>query len=582
MLNLGDDYAITSTVRTDELGLDSLVAVRIRSWFLNNFQVNIPALKILKGTPLRELIMQGVEELPEELAPKLFGGLQEDSTESSSEGPGTPPSPAPESETEVSEPFTDPEDNDKPGLDAEEILDGLTQVQEAQLKRFGPLSYTQSVFLFVHELLSDKSTLNNTVMLHLSGEIQVPALERAIRALGERHESLRTCFCERDGQMGQGVLAAPVVSFEHRRMYTKNDLFDEYKSLRKHVFDLAGGESSKTILLSSSAKDHYLLMSSHHILFDRLSNDAVMNDLERLYHGVDPGPAPLQYLDYSNEQHEQYASGRWNDAIEFWRREFATVPDPLPLHRSQITERQPLERYASRIPDFRINSQITGKIRQVAKKYRATPFHFHLAAFKILLHRFLGVTDVCIGIADSCRKDDYMRTGIGPFLNMLPLRMDASSGQTFVDAVEQARQKSLSVLDKSIPLEVILNELRVTRQSTHTPLAQAFMNYAENPLQDGQPFLGCRMEMTKQDMAELPYDITFTVINNNATGDTRILLNVQESLYTEDDAQILAHGYEDILREFTDEPTKVVGDTWRFRQPVLQKALTAGRGEYLP
>ncbi|GKT67262.1 beta-ketoacyl synthase domain-containing protein [Colletotrichum tofieldiae] len=84
MLHISDDYAITPAVRTDELGLDSLVAVRIRSWFLNKFQVNIPALQILKGEALQGLIEQAMEEIPKELAPKLFS-LQSDDTSSSSE-----------------------------------------------------------------------------------------------------------------------------------------------------------------------------------------------------------------------------------------------------------------------------------------------------------------------------------------------------------------------------------------------------------------------------------------------------------------------------------------------------------------
>ncbi|KAK0379659.1 beta-ketoacyl synthase domain-containing protein [Colletotrichum limetticola] len=570
MLHLSDDYAITPAVRTDELGLDSLVAVRIRSWFLNNFQVNIPALRILKGEALQSLIDHAVEEIPEELAPKLFSSSQSEDTspssEESSQKSGTPPSTAPETENSSVV-------NGDLGIKEEKEA----RPQEVQLERFGRLSYTQSVFLFVHELLPDKTTLNNTVMLHLSGEVRIPDLSRAVRALGERHESLRSCICERDGQPSQGVMKTPSFALEHKRIYTKSELFDEYAALRGHVFDLSRGETSRTILLSYSPRDHYLLMSSHHIFFDRASNDAVMGDLERLYNGYPLDPNPLQYLDYSDDQQRQYSSGEWDEAIKFWRHEFTTIPDPLSLHRSQISERQPLERYASRIPDFRIDKQLSAKIRQVARKYRATPFHFHLAAFKILLHRFLGTTDVCIGIADSCRRDDSMRTGIGPFLNMLPLRMVAKAEQPFLSALDEAREKSFAVLANSIPLEVILNELHISRQATHTPLAQAFMNYAENDLEDGQRFLGCRMTMMKQEMAELPYDITFTVINNT-TGDTRILLNLQESLYTESDAQILQHGYEDILREFANAPDDAVGSTWHFRPAVLQKALTLGRG----
>ncbi|KAL9039293.1 MAG: hypothetical protein Q9214_004936 [Letrouitia sp. 1 TL-2023] len=579
MLHLSDDYDITPSISTDELGLDSLVAVRIRSWFLNNFQVNIPALRILQGAPLHELIQQALEAVPSELTPKISSdqGLEPEVQEASlsqsdtdsNEGLDTPFTSDPQTESSSVHDELDVQEKPK-----EAIPQGL------ELKRFGPLSYTHLVFLFVHELLNDKTTLNNTVMLHLSGEIRIPDLAKAVRVLAERHESLRTCITTRNGQLVQGVLESPSLILEHKRIYTKEELFNEYISLRNYAFHLGRGQMSRIIILSYSSTDHYLLMGSHHLIFDRMSNDAVMADLERTYNGQQHDFEPLQYLDYSNEQYDQFSSGSWKESIDFWRREFTAVPDPLPLHRSQISDRRPLERYAGRIIDFRINSQISGKIRQVARKYRSTPFHFHLAAFKVLLHRFLGTRDVCIGIADSCRKDDYMRMSIGPFLNMLPLRMNANAQQNFGDAIVEAREKSYSILNNAIPFEVILNELQVVRNSTHTPLAQAFMNYAENNVEGGQSFLGCRMEIMKQDTAELPYDITFTVINNTA-GDMRIILNVQESLYAESDAQLIAHGYEDILQEFATTPDRQVGDEWQFRQSDLQKALTVGRGEFL-
>lgn len=490
MLHLSDDYAITPLVRTDELGLDSLVAVRIRTWFLNNFQINVPALRILRGTALQELVDQAVDEIPDELVPEL-SSLYKDSSSGLSETQSSGDGDGDTSETGASS-------------DDEALSEGKENTKEEpqalDLSRSGRLSHTQSVFLFVHELLSDKTTLNNTVMLHLRGNIRISDLSRAIRQLGARHEALRSCIIssEDDGLYSQGVLKTAPLALETKRIRTKDELAAEYAALRAHKFDLSLGQITRLILLSYSPTDHYLLMSSHHIFFDRLSNDAVMMDLERLYNGVPMEIAPLQYLDYSNEQARQYASGAWDDAIHFWKGQFKTLPDPLPLHRSQLVERTPLTRYASRINTFRIDEHLTGRLRRVARDHRTTPFHFHLAAFNVLLHRFLGIDDVCIGIADSCRGDDYMRTGIGAFLNMLPLRMQVHGDDLFASSLAAAKERSFEVLSHSIPLDVILNELRVSRVATHTPLAQAFLNYAENDLEDGQNFLGCRMDTIRQ------------------------------------------------------------------------------------
>ena len=161
-----------------------------------------------------------------------------------------------------------------------------------------------------------------------------------------------------------------------------------------------------------------------------------------------------------------------------------------------------------------------------------------------------------------------MRMAIGPLLKLISLRMSASADQSYGEVMEEIRQKSLLVLANSIPLEVILNEVQVARPSTHTPLTQAFIDHAENNIEDGRPFLGCQMETMKYDLAELPYDTTFTVINNTA-GDTHIIFSVQETLYTDGDALLIAHRYEDILQKFATGPDEQIGDQWQFRKLVL-------------
>ena len=55
----------------DHLGIDSLVAVDIRSWFIKEFQVEIPVLKILSGATVAEILARVQELLPQDLTPNL-------------------------------------------------------------------------------------------------------------------------------------------------------------------------------------------------------------------------------------------------------------------------------------------------------------------------------------------------------------------------------------------------------------------------------------------------------------------------------------------------------------------------------
>ncbi|KAH9875654.1 hypothetical protein IAQ61_003118 [Plenodomus lingam] len=69
--------------RLDEFGLDSLLAVEIRTWWLKTLQVNMPVMRILSGITVRELIVSGVDDLPSELIPNMRGSIAENGNHSS-------------------------------------------------------------------------------------------------------------------------------------------------------------------------------------------------------------------------------------------------------------------------------------------------------------------------------------------------------------------------------------------------------------------------------------------------------------------------------------------------------------------
>ncbi|TGJ81686.1 hypothetical protein E0Z10_g7081 [Xylaria hypoxylon] len=64
-------HAQSSTMRLDEMGTDSLIAIEIRTWFVKELQVNIPVLKILGGMTVDDLSNMAVKTIPRSLVPKL-------------------------------------------------------------------------------------------------------------------------------------------------------------------------------------------------------------------------------------------------------------------------------------------------------------------------------------------------------------------------------------------------------------------------------------------------------------------------------------------------------------------------------
>ena len=596
MLQLDIDTEIMAT-RTDELGLDSLIAVDVRSWVLKSYQVNIPVLKILGGASVADLVSQILENIPHELIPNVGGSISKDNAQvpkvdrkdgsaiassphnrvSEAPTPRTVDSTEANSQADAS---SQDEGRNTPVSSISEELDTKKTYTPPPLKRYGKLGFTQSLFWFVDALMEDKTTLNHTGMFRLTESLRVNDLKDAVRQVAQRHEALRTCFfIQDDQQVAQGVMEESTLELETKQITCDSQIEQEWDELKNHVYDLTCGQLVRIILLSRSAVEHYLLIGCHHINLDGISHQVLMADIECFYKRQPPTSEVVQYFDYAVKQREAYENGTWANEVAFWKSQYSILPDPLPLHRSRVSTRPVLHQYAVHTSKLRVETKLANRIRDVAKKYKATAYHFYLAAFNILLYRFLGIEDICIGMADANRSEAEMQESIGPYVNLLPLRFMArrNSSQRFKDTLVEAKTKTYAALaNSSVPFEVLLNEVRVSRSPTHSPLFQAFIDYRQGT-RERLSFAGCPMEMLDFEPGKTAYDISLDIIDNPGQ-DALIALMVQKNLYAESDGEIIMHCYEDILREFSDDPSLKVSREWDFRGEDLQRALQLGRG----
>ncbi|RYO89275.1 hypothetical protein DL766_000912 [Monosporascus sp. MC13-8B] len=563
LLELGDDQELNRSTRTDDLGVDSLVAVKLRTWLSSNYEVNIPTLEILGGASLEQLTQKVLKSLPESAIPNV-------SNPASSSGEDISRSDTPKSD-EVDE------ETESSSVSAE---DGQRKMPErSPMVRTAPVSFTQTMFWFVHALLHDSSTLNSSWCFRLNGKVRKNDLSRAVQVLAQRHESLRTCFeVTEDQGVIQGVLESSSLALECYDIDSVEEVEHYFRVLDKHEFDLTYGSVIRMMLLTRSSTEHYLLIGYHHIIFDGASHVPLMHELDRAYNW-EPSPSKvLQFVDFSNRQNLLYKDGSWDGKIAFWREQFKTIPEALPIHRSRVSERQLLSRYdTSTQAEVDFDADVYARLRAFARTYRTTTLHIYLAALKILLFRFLGTTDICIGLADDGRRGDGLQTCIGPFLNILPIRMSAKANETFVRSAQTARDKTLAALENSeVPLEVIFNELRLKRSATHSPLFQVFLNYLPIGVQGAEVFCGCELEQVNVSPAQLPFDITLGILQTPER--IRIYIITQSHLYSQEDCSLLARGYQDVLNEFATTPKAKIGSKWHFRPEDLERALSLGRG----
>ena len=603
------DQAIDHDAPLVELGVDSLVAVEVRSWFLKELKVDIPVLKVVGGASLAELCQRALDKLPEEILASI--GEQEPrnpavvqsqpdpqvaDSSSASEYNSTTPSlssgdhgPTAGSSTQLSSRSASSEhlaDSAKPSTTSALPAPAPAAAVERPVRRFlksEQISFGQSRFWFLRLLLEDQTTSNVAFYYHVTGNLCVSDMERAIRIVTARHEALRTCFIEDQTEADQAyqkVMASSPLRLEHKKIKSVEDVAAEYTQLKAHVFDLASGEMIRLVLLSLSPSSHYLLINYHHILMDGVSFQIFLSDLEKAYNGQSLGTPPRQFPDFSAAQRQAFENGEMNDELRYWRGVFPAGEQPpiLPLlPMARTSSRVAMKNFDIHQVGCRLEPGLVARVKSISKAQRSTPFHFYLAVFKAMLFCFTDAQDLTIGIADANRNDSDVIGSIGFFLNLLALRFRRQPDQRFADAVVEARNTTYAALGNSrLPFDVLLNELNVARSSSHSPFFQALFDYRQGA-QEKHAWANCQFEFQEIHPGRTAYDITFDV-TDNAT-DALVMFRAQKGLYDLTAANLLLETYVHFLEILSSDASLPLKATPLFGEKRLTHAIELGRGE---
>lgn len=447
-----------------------------------------------------------------------------------------------------------------------------------------PMSFGQSGFWFMSQLVGDPTFFNGTVSFLITANIDIELVSRLVREMASRHEGLRTAFfTDSSHQPKQGILAESPLYLETKINGSQKQLRTEIDAMNNHVYDLARGETLRLLLLTESAARHHLIVGYHHINIDGMSVIAITEELRLAYEGSKL-PPPFQQNEFAKRQHERLRTGKYANDISFWKNEFQDLPEIFPIlpispHtlRSRPTARTTYRHVRA---ETRLNPAITAKLQGLRRQgYIQSPFNFYVTVFQILLSRLAQSEDICIGVASANRHNDPgSEDSIGIFLNLFPLRLRSQMSKSFLTLLEESKNKILAALNHSaVPFDVILNEVEVTRHPSYSPLFQAFINYI--PTRESRSFRDGVIENNEYEIGETLYDIMLAVIDP-PSGDPWIAFMVQKELYTEREAQILLDCFINLMDAFTRDIHLPGLAPQMFNGAAIQRAIQLGQGGF--
>lgn len=356
----------------------------------------------------------------------------------------------------------------------------------AQWRREAPPSAQQEHIWLAAQLTPDAPTYSVAEALALRGTLDVAALRTALNAVVARHEALRTRFAlDAAGELRQVIAPEATVPL------LLDDLCadpDPVREARRHAnrfaaaaFDLAVGPPFRALLLRLGATEHWLVISTHHIVTDGWSRVVFWRDLAALYEASLRGePAqlqrePLQYADYACWQRGMREREEFARRRDYWRRTLAGAERvALPVDRlpAQLAKYDGSE--ISRVLD----PSLVAALVDVGRRSDATLFMTLFAALLVWLSRHSGTDDLAVGFASAGRDRPEVADVVGCFVRTLVLRVDLAGSPLFSDVLLRVRTGVLEALaHQDAPLDLAARDGSIAQhRGLGTPWFDVFFN----------------------------------------------------------------------------------------------------------
>ena len=349
-------------------------------------------------------------------------------------------------------------------------------------------SFAQGRLWFLHQLEPELTAYQLPAVWRLRGDLDVPALERTLEGLIERHSTLRTSFRLECSEVIQIVHpAAPFAlaaeALGERKPEAVLQGWLEEESLTP--FDLTAGLLLRARLLKVDGQEHVLLINHHHIASDGWSRSVLARDLVELYKANRTGrsaqlePLSVQYHDYAAWQRQRLSGERLQELNDYW---IGQLRDLEPLELPSDHSRPATPSYRGESVCFQITPALLEPFEELCRGEGATLQMGLLAVVALLLHRYSRQEDFAIGVPIWGRKHPELEKLIGFFINTLPIRTRFEPGLSFRQLLALVRESSIGAYDhQELPFEQMVEALNVERDTSRNPLVQVMLQLIELP-----------------------------------------------------------------------------------------------------
>ncbi|HVI49175.1 MAG TPA: amino acid adenylation domain-containing protein, partial [Chitinophaga sp.] len=426
-----------------------------------------------------------------------------------------------------------------------------------------PLSYSQERLWFLDQLESS-ANYHIPAILRLKGSLHHEALAYALRTIVNRHEVLRTIIEEEDGKAHQRVLEKDlweldIITHGHEEEAVALQSF--VKSLIDIPFDLGNDHMLRAHLTRKDEEEHLLVVVMHHIASDGWSVGIIVKELIALYEAYGEGRTAdlstmdIQYADYAIWQRRHISGAVIDKQLDYWKHK---LNDVQPLQLPTDYPRPAIQSTRGAQVLFHFDKQLAAKLNRLSRSHDVTLYMTLLAAFNVLLHRYTGQDDICVGSPVAGRTMQEVEDLVGFFINTLALRNNLAGNPSFTAVLQQVRQTMLGAYDhQDVPFEKIVEAVTKERDMSRSPLFQVVFVLQNTPDAPELQLGGLQLTHEQALHTTAKFDLSF-VIHEDETGLSGKVEYCAE-LFKEDTVTRMVAHFQQLLQSLAANPGENIG-----------------------
>lgn len=431
-----------------------------------------------------------------------------------------------------------------------------------------PLSFGQSRLWFLEHL--NPTSYLMPLALRIRGPLNEEALQAALQALQDRHNTLRTTLRR------EGVSTFQVIQDHQTLPFSISTFGGEsapelaLRALAKEQtcpFDLTKepGFRARLFRLPDSPQGQESIFSIviHHVFCDGWSLSILFRELRNFYamacDRINPStevePLPIQYTDYVRWQASQ--ADMWSKQREYWA-DMLQDSRPAELPTDSVRPSVPSGEAGTR--EFTIDGPLHSRLQHFCKEHRITTVVALLAVFRAAHYRLTGVNDAVVGSPVANRGRQEIQGLIGFFVNLqcMRIRIDEED-TTFVTLVQQAKNVVADALEnQDLPFENVAAELRPNHNDlSRNPLVQLMFAVHQQGM-DQIHLQGLKCESIQPVSPTTRFDVEFHIYEEEESLQGSVLFD--RSLYHARTVETLITTFQELLRRGIAEPLTRIQD----------------------